>query len=146
MLDGEVEYRRGNLTLAFEKLRLAMTRDDALLYAEPWPWMVPTRHAYAALMLEQGEVETAADAYAEELGLAGSLVRTHQHPNNVWALHGYYECLTRLGRVVEAKMIEKQLKIAAACADVPIKASCFCALNAMRKDDGLCKGSCEVQE
>jgi hypothetical protein len=47
-------------------------------------------------MLEQGHVEAAAQAYAEDLGLDKSLTRAHQHPNNEWALHCYHECLTRL--------------------------------------------------
>ncbi|RKL16358.1 hypothetical protein BFJ72_g15325, partial [Fusarium proliferatum] len=109
MLDGEIEYRRGNYTMAFDSLRLAIERDDALLYAEPWGWLLPTRHPYAALSLEQGYVEQAALAYAEDLGLDDKLPRAHQHPNNIWALHGYYECLMRLGRKGEARIIKKQL-------------------------------------
>jgi hypothetical protein len=54
MLDGEIQYRRGNFTSAFEYLREAIRHDDSLLYTEPWGWMLPTRHAYAALSLEQG--------------------------------------------------------------------------------------------
>jgi tetratricopeptide (TPR) repeat protein len=69
MLDGEIEYWRGHYDRAFESLREAIRHDDALRYTEPWGWMVPTRHAYAALMLEQGEVEEAARAYVENLGL-----------------------------------------------------------------------------
>lgn len=45
-----------------------MTR---FLYTEPWGWLLPTRHAYAALSLEQGHVEEALRAYAED----GSLTR-----------------------------------------------------------------------
>ncbi|KAJ5186600.1 hypothetical protein N7449_011364 [Penicillium cf. viridicatum] len=126
MLDGEIEYRRGNYEVAFAKLREAVYHDDHLLYSEPWSWMVPARHPYAALLLEQGHVAEAATVYAEDLGLDGSLVRGHQHPNNVWSLSGYHECLLRLGRKAEAIMIEKQLKTAAAVADVPVKSSCFC--------------------
>ena len=57
--------------------------------------------------------------------------RACQHPNNVWALHGYHECLQRLGRAEEANIIGKQLVLAAACADVPITASCFCRTTAI---------------
>lgn len=129
MLDGEIEYRRGNYSLAFQRLREAIHYDDTLLYSEPWGWMQPARHAFAALSLEQGNVEDALLAYAEDLGLDGSLTRAHQHPNNVWALHGYHECLVRLGRTNEARIIEKQLELAVAVADVPVKASCFCRLD-----------------
>ncbi|SPO05434.1 related to TPR domain protein [Cephalotrichum gorgonifer] len=134
MLDGEIEYRRGNYTVAFDSLRLAVQREDALIYAEPWGWMLPTRHPYAALSLEQGHIEQAAQAYAEDLGLDDKLARAHQHPNNVWALQGYYECLVRLGRTEEAWIIKKQLTIASASADIPITSSCFCRLNTMPED------------
>ncbi|KAF7864053.1 hypothetical protein EAF04_007018 [Stromatinia cepivora] len=135
MLDGEIEYRRGNHKAAFESLRLAIAREDSLIYAEPWAWMVPTRHAFAALALEQGRVDEAAAAYAEDLGLDESLLLVNQHPNNVWALHGYHECLVSLGRTVEAPLIKKLLNVAAAGADVPINCSCFCRL-----------GACDVSE
>ncbi|KAE8140702.1 hypothetical protein BDV38DRAFT_289816 [Aspergillus pseudotamarii] len=128
MLGGEIEYRRGNYDRAFESLREAIHHDDSLMYTEPWGWMLPTRHAYAALMLEQGHVEEAAAAYAQDLGLDDALTRAHQHPNNVWALHGYHECLVRLGRKAEARIIKQQLDVALSVADIQIKSSCFCRL------------------
>lgn len=88
--------------------------------------MQPPRHAYAALQLEQGHVEEAARAYAEDLGFLTTLPRATRHPNNVWALHGYHECLTRLGRQAEADMLKPELTLALAVADVPIESSCYC--------------------
>lgn len=126
MLDGELEYRKGNHDDAFKHLETAIELEDTLNYAEPWPWMMPSRHAYAALLLEQGRVEEAAKAYAADLGLDDSIIRARQHPNNVWALHGYYECLSKLGRAEEAKIIGQQLQIAQAVADVEVKSSCYC--------------------
>ena len=35
MLNGEVEYHRGNYDVAFQHLRQAVVNDDALNYAEP---------------------------------------------------------------------------------------------------------------
>jgi hypothetical protein len=46
----------------------------------------------------------------------------------VWSLHGYHECLTRLGKQEQAGIIGQQLTVAAARADVPITASCYCRL------------------
>ncbi|KXG47782.1 Tetratricopeptide TPR2 [Penicillium griseofulvum] len=135
MLDGEIQYRQGKYEQAFESLRKAIHFDDSLRYTEPWGWMVPTRHAYAALMLEQGHVEEAAQAYAEDLGFDDSLTRAHQHPNNVWALHGYHECLVRLGREPEAHIIKQALDLAVKVADVPIRTSCFCRLEALESED-----------
>lgn len=65
--------------------------------------MLPTRHAFGALLMEQGRVEQAASLYRADLGLDQTLPRARQHPNNVWALHGLEECLLRLGREPEAE-------------------------------------------
>ncbi len=128
MLDGEIAYREGQFDTAFAHLRQAIERDDSLPYDEPWGWMSPTRHAYGALLLEQGRVEEAAAVYAADLGLDPTLSRACQHPNNVWSLHGYHECLQRLGRHDEAAIIGQQLDLMRARADVPIVASCACRL------------------
>jgi tetratricopeptide (TPR) repeat protein len=130
MLGGELEYRKGNIEQAFAHLRRSIELDDGLPYDEPWGWMQPTRHAYGALLLEQGRVEEAAAIYRTDLGLDDTLPRALQHPGNIWSLHGYQECLGLLGRTEEARIIEQQLRLASAVADVPINASCFCRLSA----------------
>ncbi|KZL65209.1 TPR domain protein [Colletotrichum tofieldiae] len=142
MLDGEIEYRRGSYAESFKRLRDAVALEDELPFAEPWGWMVPARHAYAALSLEKGHVEQAAVAYAEDLGLHPTPKRAHQHPNNVWALHGYHECLVRLGRDAEANIIKKQLTLAAAEADVNIRSSCFCRFGVLKSDKRVNGSSC----
>ncbi|KAF4944424.1 hypothetical protein FGADI_12705 [Fusarium gaditjirri] len=123
MLDGELEYRRGNIELAFEHLRKSIDLDDGLRYAEPWAWMQPARHAYAALLMEQGRIEEAAEVYRTDLGLNNKLFRARHHPNNVWALHGYHECAAKLGLDGEARIVRQQLKTAMAFVDVPIESS-----------------------
>lgn len=136
MLDGEIAYRERSFDDAFRHLRRAIELDDGLPYDEPWGWMQPTRHAYGALLLEQGHVEEAAAVYAADLGLDPTLARCCQHPGNVWSLHGYHECLRRLGRNEEAVIIGQQLALAAARADVPIRASCACRLDVESCCDG----------
>ncbi|KAI4719852.1 TPR domain protein [Aureobasidium sp. EXF-10727] len=128
MLYGEVEYRDRNFAKAFEYLKKAVKLDDTLPYDEPWGWMQPTRHALGALLLEQGETEQAEKVFKADLGFDKTLPRALQHPNNVWSLHGYHECLVKLGKVVEARQIESQLATGVAKADVPIKSSCFCRI------------------
>ncbi|MFF4273653.1 hypothetical protein [Streptomyces sp. NPDC001536] len=133
MLDGELDYRKGDFDAAFAALERSIALDDNLPYDEPWGWMQPTRHAYGALLLEQGRVTEAEAVYRADLGLDDTLPRAVQHPGNVWALHGFHECLVRLGKPGEAQIVAQQLKIAVALADVPIEASCFCRL-----DTGCC--------
>ncbi|MEM7127752.1 MAG: hypothetical protein AAF702_15565 [Chloroflexota bacterium] len=126
MLQGELAYRQGNYAQAFNALRKAAYLDDHLAYTEPWAWMHPPRHALGALLLEQNHVDEAERVYRADLGLDPVLNRPAQHPNNVWSLHGYMECLKRLGKVEEAVSIEPFLDRALARADVEINASCRC--------------------
>ena len=53
MLDGELEYRKGQHEIAYAALRRAVQLDDTLPYDEPWAWMQPARHALGALLLDQ---------------------------------------------------------------------------------------------
>jgi len=130
MMRGEIAYRKGRFDEAFAHLRKSVALDDGLPYDEPWAWMQPTRHALGALLLEQGRVEEAEAVYRADLGLDGVLSRACQHPENVWSLHGLYECLMRLGKRAEAGIIKARLDVVVAWADVPIKSSCFCRLSA----------------
>ncbi len=138
MLDGEIAYREGRFEGAFAHLRRAIALDDALPYDEPWGWMQPTRHAYGALLLEQGHVAEAAAVYAADLGLDDTLRRSCQHPGNVWSLHGYHECLRRLGRDDEADIVARELESALTRADVPVLASCACRLDVTDQPSGCC--------
>lgn len=126
MMYGEIEYRKANYDAAYVHLRKSVELDDNLPYDEPWAWMQPTRHALGALLLEQNHVEEAAAVYRADLGLDKTLARPLQHPDNVWSLHGYHECLKRLGRNEEAGIIKLRLDLANGRTDVPVKSSCFC--------------------
>ena len=130
MMLGELAYRRGDHETAFSHLRRSVALDDNLPYDEPWGWMQPTRHALAALLLEQDRVEEATAVYRADLGFDDTLSRACQHPDNVWSLHGYHECLERLGRHAEAAIVGQKLRTALARTDVPVIASCFCRLHA----------------
>jgi hypothetical protein len=130
MLDGEIAYRRGNHAQAWADLRRAIELDDTLPYDEPWGWMQPTRHAFGALLLEQDEVGQAAAVYAADLGFDDTLPRACRHPHNVWSLHGYHECLIRLGHTEQAAALAPQLQRALSAADVVIDSSCSCRMAA----------------
>jgi tetratricopeptide (TPR) repeat protein len=129
MMRGEIEYRKMNFAEAFTHLRKSVALYDTMRYDEPWGWMQPARHALGALLLEQKCVEEAAAVYRADLGLDDSLNRSCQHPDNIWSLHGYHECLVKLGRTEEAKFIRQRLDMAVARADVPVKSSCLCRVH-----------------
>jgi tetratricopeptide (TPR) repeat protein len=126
MMLGEIQYRKGNYQTAFAHLRCSVEMDDNLPYDEPWGWMQPTRHALAALLLEQGHVDEATDVYRADLGLNETLSRACQHPDNIWSLTGYYECLVLLDRDEEAKIVKQRLDLARARTDLKVNSSCFC--------------------
>jgi tetratricopeptide (TPR) repeat protein len=121
MAEGELEYRRGDYERAFDLLRLAVQRDVALRYDEPWGWMMPVRHALGALLTEQGQFAEAEAVYRADLEL---------HPDNGWALHGLAECLRRTGRTAEAEAFAERFKSAWARSDIEIKGSCYCRTHA----------------
>lgn len=127
MLAGEIDYHAGHYEVAFDHLRKAVENEDNLPYDEPWGWMMPSRHALAALLLEQGHIEEAAAAYEADLGMDDTVLRSNRHPNNVWALIGLHECYTRMGKDKEARMIKPQLDFARSRSD-KIHASCFCRM------------------
>jgi tetratricopeptide (TPR) repeat protein len=139
MLDGEVEYHKGNHDAAFAHLRESVRLDDNLEYIEPWAWMHPPRHALAALLMEQSHCGEAEEIYRDDLGLSGKIQRCAQHPNNVWALHGLVECLQRRGEQIELPALRKKLTAALAMADVPITSSCLCRTKVQAVGD--CCGS-----
>lgn len=128
MLDGELEYRKGNDETAFASLRLAVERDDALNYTEPWAWMHPPRHALGALLAEQGRFEEAEAVFRADLGLTPELQRCSQHPDNIWALKGLVECVERSGETAELAALRLRLELAEARADITIGSACFCSL------------------
>jgi tetratricopeptide (TPR) repeat protein len=126
MMDGEIAYRRGEHDRAFDALRLAVERHDILNYTEPWAWMHPPRHALGALLAEQRRHEEAEAVYRADLGYDPRVPRPCQHPDNVWALHGLLECITRRGDDREAEVIRQRLTLAQARADIPITSACCC--------------------
>ncbi len=131
MMLGEVAYRKQDYEGAFVHLRKSVELDDNLPYDEPWGWMQPTRHALGALLLEQDKVEESAAVYRADLGLDQTLGRACQHPDNVWSLLGYHECLVRLGRHKEAQIINQRLVLAKARTDVSVKSSCYCKMGSI---------------
>ena len=138
MLEGELEYRKGNFHQAFAHLRDGVQLEDKLPYADPPVWLQPVRHALGALLLEQGRIDEAEEVYKQDLGFSKRLPRRKARLNNMWSLHGLYECLTRSGQAEEAEWIRLQRDIAVASADIPLGASCFCRLSAAKGCDGCC--------
>jgi tetratricopeptide (TPR) repeat protein len=132
MLRGEIKYRQADYRQAFEHLRKAVQLEDSLRYDEPWAWTQPVRHALGALLLEQGRLNEAEEAFRQDLSKRGSGA-SRSNPNNIWSLVGMQQCLEKMGRTEEAKRIAATLKKARDVADTPIRTSCFCATELINK-------------
>ena len=100
--------------------------------------MHPPRHALGALLLEQGQVDEAEQVYRADLGIEGPAPRANVHPDNVWALHGYVECLERLGKNGKAARWRARRDQALAEADVDIGSSCACRTTVRERSDDCC--------
>jgi tetratricopeptide (TPR) repeat protein len=127
MMLGEFEYHKGNTETGFEHLRTAVQLCDKLNYSEPWDWMHPPRHALAALLQEQGQLEEALQVNKADLGLDPSVPRCCHHPRNIWALKGAYDCLIALGKFSEANELKPQLDEAQSLTDFEVRSACCCA-------------------
>ena len=134
MANGELEYHAGNHDIGYDFLRNACELSDNLAYSEPWPWMHPPRHALGALLLEQGRIEEAMQHYGDDLGINDRLPRCLQHRDNIWALHGYVECLKRLGLSEEFEVFQRKLALTTKNADISIDSSCYCRKNVFEGD------------
>ncbi|MDH3591575.1 MAG: hypothetical protein OER88_06835 [Planctomycetota bacterium] len=118
MLAGEAAFLAGEQLRGLNHLRRAVELEDRLSYQEPSSWMMPTRHALGALLLDANRVEEAEAVYRKDL---------ERHAENGWALHGLARCLERLRRADEAAAVRRRFATAWEDATVTIQASCFCA-------------------
>ena len=129
VLDGEVEYFKGNTKEALEHLRLAVKRDISLQYDEPWGWMTPARHVLGALLLEQGMLEEAERVYRKDL---------EQYKDNMWSLLGLYQVVKKQDRLEEAESALAAFQSASVRTDITIRASCLCATKLCCQEKELC--------
>ena len=127
MLDGELEYHRGNHEQAYAHLREAVHRDDNLNYTEPWAWMHPPRHALAALLMEQGHHAEAEAIYRDDLGLSGRDPALRPASRQcLGAARARSNACSGAARQKELPALEAKLAAALAKVDVPITSSCMC--------------------
>ena len=68
MMWGEISFKSGDIESGLDHLRTAVTREESLLYEEPWAWPQPTRHALGALLMDAGHYSEAEAVYRADLG------------------------------------------------------------------------------
>jgi tetratricopeptide (TPR) repeat protein len=117
MLLGEIRYRQGKSEEAISELRDAITYEDALCYAEPPLWLLHTRHALGAILMDADRYIVAEAVYRGDL---------RHHPENGWALFGLYRSLWMQGKKAEAASVKARFDKAWTRADFKISSSCCC--------------------
>jgi tetratricopeptide (TPR) repeat protein len=117
MLSGEILYREGKTERAITDLTAAVRKEDGLKYTEPPAWIIPARHALAAILLDAGRLENAERVYRDDLT---------RNPGNGWSLYGLAKSLQMQGRTSEAMRAFDQFREAWRHADLAICSSCLC--------------------
>jgi tetratricopeptide (TPR) repeat protein len=117
LLAGEILYRDGKTDQGLAELRQAVAAEDLLRYAEPPDWLIPTRHALGATLLDAGRAAEAEKVYRADL---------EKLPENGWSLYGLAKSLTLLGKNDEAAEVQKRFEKVWQDADIKINSSCLC--------------------
>ena len=119
----ELLFFEGKLAECWGMFDAAVKGDDGLRYDEPWGVLVPTRHSYAALLLDGGGEKgrmKAVELYKEDL---------KRNPRNVWSAAG----LVRAGADEQGewgRVIEEQRK--GEFSDVEVTTSCACSRGVLK--------------
>ena len=142
VLIGEIQYREGLYAESFETLSRGVELDDNLPFDEPWGWMVPVRHALAALLYERGRTSEDASMLRRARDVCRDDLR--MHPNNVWSLVCLRDCLVEMDKCGEEDKVgikvKEELVSVLALIDAESKrtgvappgASCACAVKSWK--------------
>lgn len=117
LLAGELEFARGERDIGLDLMRQAVRLQDQLVYDEAPDWMMPSRHALGAALLE-------ANGFAEAQAVFEADLR--MYPNNGWALFGLQRALAGQAKAAEAADADARFRDAWRHADVTLKSPCFC--------------------
>ncbi|PZQ13241.1 MAG: hypothetical protein DI564_12095 [Rhodanobacter denitrificans] len=114
LLRGEGLRAQGRHAQAIAALREAVAAEDALAYNEPPDWPLAVRPYLGAALLEAGDAQGAADAFAEDL---------RAYPENGWSLFGLAQAQRALGQVDAADETLRRQALAWQWADAPLPAA-----------------------
>jgi tetratricopeptide (TPR) repeat protein len=101
VLGGKIALIKNDRELAIERLREAVTIQDALKYGEPPDWFFPVRESLGAALMLNGDATAAEKVFREDLG---------RNPRNPRSLFGLHEALIQQGRDYDAGFVKKQFE------------------------------------
>ncbi|UNK58882.1 hypothetical protein MNQ95_07350 [Pseudoxanthomonas daejeonensis] len=114
LLRGELLRAQGKHAEAIATLREAAVAEGALAYNEPADWPLPVHPYLGAALLESGDAQGAADAFAQDL---------KAYPANGWSLFGLAQAQQALGQAEAAGETSRQQAAAWQWADAPLTAA-----------------------
>jgi tetratricopeptide (TPR) repeat protein len=97
---GRIALAEDRLPAARAAFERAVATQERLNYSEPPYWYYPVSQSLAAVLLRQGELDAAEDAFRASLARA---------PNNGWALYGLSEVYRRMGRADAVAEVTRRL-------------------------------------
>jgi tetratricopeptide (TPR) repeat protein len=103
MLAARISVARRDYANAVELLRAAAAVEDALVYDEPPPWLLPVRESLGAALYLSGDFAAAEQTFRDDL---------KKHPRNGRALFGLLESLRRQKKDYAAGLVEKEFAAA----------------------------------
>jgi tetratricopeptide (TPR) repeat protein len=128
MLAGKIALARGEKQAAVAFLTKAVEAEDALNYAEPPDWDIPTRELLGGAHLLNGEYAASETVFRAEL---------EKHPRNGRALFGLHESLQRQGKQTAAALVKSQFETAWAKSDTKLAVAELVGMNALKTTSEL---------
>lgn len=116
VLTGEIAYRRGEIDKAVSELTEAVKIEDGLMYMEPPDWLIPTRHALGAVLVDAGRMNEAEAVYRADL---------KYWPENGWSLYGLWQCLNAK-HDPQAELVKRRFDKVWEGSDTPLSSTCMC--------------------
>jgi hypothetical protein len=122
VLDAKIAYLEGKANNALELLKIAVDKQDNLVYDEPIPWP-PIREALGAVLYVNGRYSEAEQVFREDLYGLNEKIDRRSNPRNGRSLFGLYQSLERQGKTEEAQEIKCKFDTVWQKADVKLEMS-----------------------
>jgi predicted Zn-dependent protease len=100
-LRGEIAAAARQWDSAVTHMNTAIAREDALIYIEPPEWPITPRQQLGRIQLAAGRWADAEKTFEADM---------QKFPENVWALRGLAESLTRQGKTAAAAAVQQRIQ------------------------------------
>ncbi len=111
-LDARIALAKDDKKSAIEFLRKAVEAEDALNYAEPPGWYIPTRESLGSMLMLNGDYAEAERVFRVDLD---------KNPRSGRSLFGLLKSLKAQGKNYDAQLVQKEFEVAWKNADIQLK-------------------------